>query len=42
MRRLKRGEDLIEVVTGLVERQAAQAVVAAEFDNDHAGMERED
>ena len=39
--RLKRCEDLIEVVAGLVERKAAQPVVAAELDDDNVGMKRE-
>jgi len=36
------GEHLVEIAARLGERQAAQAVVAAEFDNDNSGMQRQD
>jgi len=35
------GEHLVEIAARLGERQAAQAVVAAEFDNDDSGMQRQ-
>lgn len=34
MRSLKRGKYLVEVMTSLVERQSAQPVIAAKFDDD--------
>ena len=42
VRVLKRGEHLVEVAAGLVEGQAAQAVVAAELDDDDGGMQAQD
>ena len=35
---LERGEDLVEIAAGLIERKAAQAVVAAELNDDDCGM----
>ena len=42
VRGFERGQDLIEVAAGLIERQAAQAVVAAEFYNDDFRMKAQD
>jgi len=39
---LQGGDDLAEVGAGVCNGQAAQAVVAAELDDDHGGMQRED
>ena len=39
---LQAGEDHVEIAASLVGGKAAQAVVAAEFDDDHRWMERED
>lgn len=38
----KGGEDLVEVAAGLIEREAAEAVVAAELDEDQFGVKGED
>ena len=42
MRALKRGEHLVEVRARLGDRQAAQAVVAAELDNHDGGVQAQD
>lgn len=41
MRCLERGDDLVEIVPGLVEGQAAEAVVATELNDDDGGMKTE-
>ena len=38
---LKRGEHRVEIAAGLFEGQAAQSVVAAEFDDDDGGMKKQ-
>ena len=42
VRIFQRGEHQIEVAACLVERQAAQSIVAAELDNDDLGMHQQD
>lgn len=39
---LKRGKHLIEVAPGLIEGQAAESIVAAEFDDDCIGVKSND
>ncbi len=41
VRGFEHGEDLIEITARLVEREAAQTVVAAELDDDHVRMQSE-
>ncbi len=42
VRVFERGQHLVEIAAGLVEGQAAQAVVAAELDDDDFGMQEQD
>ena len=42
VRGFKGGQDLVKIAAGLVGRQAAQAVVAAEFDDDDFGVQQQD
>lgn len=42
MRSFKSREDLVEIATGLFERQSAKPIVTAEFDNHHIGVKSQD
>ncbi len=42
VRGFESGQHGIEIAAGLVERQAAEAIVAAEFDDDDGGMQEQD
>ena len=42
MRVFKRGQHRVEIAAGLVRRQAAQSVVAAEFDDDDLRVYEQD
>ena len=41
VRVFKCGENLVEVATGLIGRQSAEAIVAAELDDDDIGVEQQ-